>query len=85
MADELRLPVAHGEGRYYVEEDQLKKLFDDEQVWWTYTENPNGSIHDIAGVMDKTKTVAGLMPHPERAVADWMGSKAGLQFFSTLV
>lgn len=80
-----RLPIAHGEGRYFVEEDQVKKLFDDEQVWWTYEQNPNGSIENIAGVMNDKKNVAALMPHPERAVANFMGGQDGLNFFSSMV
>ncbi len=80
-----RLPVAHGEGRYFVEEDQVKKLFDDEQVWWTYEQNPNGSIENIAGVLNEKKNVAALMPHPERAVAEFMGGRDGLNFFTSLM
>lgn len=82
--NKVKLPIAHGEGRYFVEEDQVKKLFDDEQVWWTYEQNPNGSIENIAGVLNDKKNVAALMPHPERAVADFMGGQDGLCFFSSL-
>ena len=48
---------------------------------WTYGENPNGSVGDIAGVMNTAKNVAGLMPHPERALYDWMGGEDGRQIF----
>ncbi len=78
-----KLPIAHGEGRYFVEEDQVKALFDDDQVWWTYEENPNGSIENIAGVMNAKRNVAGLMPHPERAIAKDIGGIDGVQFFTT--
>jgi phosphoribosylformylglycinamidine synthase I len=81
-AEKIRLPVAHGEGRYCLEEDQVKQLFDNEQVWWCYEKNPNGSIEDIAGVMNEQKNVAGLMPHPERAMAEWMGGADGAVFFA---
>jgi phosphoribosylformylglycinamidine synthase len=81
----LRLPIAHGEGRFVMEEDQLKKLFDDEQVWWTYSENPNGSLRDVAGVCNAAKNVCALMPHPERAMFDWMGSEDGRKIFSALL
>jgi phosphoribosylformylglycinamidine synthase len=81
----LNLPIAHGEGRYFIEEDQLKKLFDDEQVWWVYENNPNGSVENIAGVMNEKKNVAGLMPHPERAMAEFMGSVDGKEFFASLL
>ncbi|OFZ15992.1 MAG: phosphoribosylformylglycinamidine synthase I [Bdellovibrionales bacterium RBG_16_40_8] len=80
-----KLPIAHGEGRYYIEDDQVKKLFDDEQVWCVYERNPNGSVENIAGVMNENKNVAGLMPHPERAVADFMGGSDGLSFFTSLL
>lgn len=81
----VRLPIAHGEGRFFVENDQVKKLFDDEQVWWVYERNPNGSVENIAGVLNENKNVAGLMPHPERAVADFMGGDGGLKFFTSLL
>ncbi|RME14676.1 MAG: phosphoribosylformylglycinamidine synthase subunit PurQ [Bdellovibrio sp.] len=81
----IQLPIAHGEGRYYLDEGEVKKLFDEEQVWWTYEENPNGSLEDIAGVMNELKNVAGLMPHPERAVFPWMGDESGRSFFQSLL
>jgi phosphoribosylformylglycinamidine synthase len=78
---EARLPIAHADGRFYVEDDELKRLQDQGQVWWTYRMNPNGSIADIAGVMNEKKNVAALMPHPERAIQEWMGGVAGRAFF----
>lgn len=77
-----RLPVAHADGRYFVEDDELKRLQDNEQIWFTYDSNPNGSIADIAGVKNKKGNVAALMPHPERAMAEWMGGRDGLGFFA---
>ena len=82
---QVTLPIAHGDGRYFVSQDECKALFDNEQVWWTYDENPNGSVNDIAGVMNAKKNVAGLMPHPERAMHDWMGGKDGKSFFESLL
>lgn len=73
----IKLPIAHGEGRYYAEKNELKDLWDQEQVWMTYVENPNGALDDIAGVCNKQKNVCGLMPHPERAMEDWMGGSDG--------
>jgi phosphoribosylformylglycinamidine synthase I len=81
----VRLPIAHGEGRYFIENDQVKRLFDDGQVWWTYDKNPNGSVEDIAGVLSDKKNVAGLMPHPERAIASFMGGESGIGFFTSLI
>lgn len=80
----VSLPIAHGEGRYFVNETGLKKLLDNNQVWLTYESNPNGSLYDIAGITDKMGRIAGLMPHPERAVADWMGGVEGSLFFEKL-
>lgn len=79
------IPVAHGDGRYYVSDDELKRIEDNSQVWLRYRQNPNGSIQDIAGVMNEQKNVAGLMPHPERAMFEWMGSTEGRKFFETLI
>lgn len=79
--DKVKLPIAHGMGRYYSEEDQIKKLFDNDQVWWTYTKNPNGALQDIAGIKNESGNVAALMPHPERAMSEWMGGSDGAWFF----
>ncbi len=76
-----RLPIAHGEGRYHIEPEQLEKIKSSGQVWLTYKDNPNGSVADIAGVLNENKNVAGLMPHPERAMFDWMGGDDGFSFF----
>lgn len=83
--ERVKLPIAHGEGRYYLEDDQVKRLFDEEQVWFQYEKNPNGSVENIAGVFNDKKNVAALMPHPERAVDLFMGGSDGLGFFTSLV
>lgn len=76
---ELRLPVAHGEGRYYADEDTLDRLEGEGQVVFRYTSNnPNGSLRNIAGVSNAAGNVVGLMPHPERAVNELLGSTDGL-------
>lgn len=82
--DKVSLPIAHGEGRYFLDEVGFKKLLDNNQIWLTYKRNPNGSLFDIAGITDKTGQIAGLMPHPERAMADWMGGQDGYLFFERL-
>lgn len=79
---DICLPIAHKEGRFYADKECIKKLEDQGQIWWKYTENPNGSLENIAGIMNEEKNVAGLMPHPERAVEEWMGGIAGRAFFS---
>ena len=63
----LTLPIAHGEGRYVIDEPGYQDLLSHSQILMTYQTNPNGSEHDIAGVCNKTRNVFGLMPHPERA------------------
>lgn len=79
---QARLPIAHGDGRFFVAADELKRLQDNGQIWWTYLDRaPNGSIAGIAGVMNETRNVAALMPHPERAIDDWMGGADGALFF----
>lgn len=78
----VKLPVAHGEGRFYADEDVLRKLEDHGQVWCRYVGNPNGSLNDIAGVTNEKGNVVALMPHPERAIFDWMGSSDGIRFFN---
>lgn len=78
--DNIKLPIAHGDGRYFVGAEDLKKIQDEDQIWLTYKNNPNGSVGNIAGVLNSNKNVAGLMPHPERAVAGWMGGLDGWGF-----
>ena len=80
----VTLPIAHGEGRYFLDKDGLRRLRDGDQIWLAYEDNPNGSLGNIAGVTDRTGRTAGLMPHPERAVADWMGGEDGRLFFEKL-
>jgi phosphoribosylformylglycinamidine synthase I len=82
-ASGVRLPIAHGEGRYYVEDDHLRRMEQAGQIWCRYeNENPNGSLKDIAGVSNEQKNVCGLMPHPERAMFEWMGGADGVQIMN---
>lgn len=75
------VPMAHADGRYFINEEGLKDLEANGQIWLTYRDNPNGSVASIAGVMNQKRNVAGMMPHPDRALFDWMGSTDGLEFF----
>ena len=77
----VHIPIAHKQGAFYCSSDQLKNLEDQGQIWWKYKKNHNGSLAHVAGLMNKAKNVAGLMPHPERAMANWMGSSDGRAFF----
>ena len=80
----IKLPIAHSEGRYTAHSETLEELKQNDQIWFTYSKNPNGSMLDIAGIVNKEKNIAGLMPHPERALEDWMGSDDGLPFFTNI-
>lgn len=84
LNQKINLPIAHGEGKFFAEMDSLKKIQDSGQILATYSKNPNGSSFDIAGVTNDMKNVVGLMPHPERAFYDWMGSTNGKGFFEWL-
>ena len=62
------LPISHSDGNFFADENTIKSLIDNNQIAYTYTENPNGSIENIAGISSKNMRILGLMPHPERAV-----------------
>jgi phosphoribosylformylglycinamidine synthase len=80
---ELRVPVAHHEGRYHADENTVRALFDEGRVVFTYRsdDNPNGALADIAGIASERKNVLGLMPHPERAAEAVLGSEDGRWIF----
>jgi len=74
----LRLQIAHGEGRYYADPETLEELKAEDRIAFRYVDNPNGSLDNIAGVLNRERNVLGLMPHPERASDPLMGSTDGL-------
>ena len=78
--EHIRLPIANGDGRFYAPENELRKIEGEGLVWLRYLKNPNGSLNNIAGIMNKEKNVAALMPHPERAIMEWMGGCDGWSF-----
>lgn len=80
----IRLPIAHGEGRYVIDEDGLKRIQDQDQIAFRYVVNPNGSVDDIAGVVNDRGNVLGLMPHPERATKELLGGIDGLLILKAL-
>ncbi len=82
----LSIPVKHGAGRYYAPPEMLAQLESSGQVVLRYAagENPNGSLDDIAGVVNESGNVFGLMPHPEHAVDVMTGSADGLELFASL-
>lgn len=90
----VTLPIAHGEGCYYADAETLKSLEDSNQIVWRYCDrqgnvtesaNPNGSMHNIAGICNREGNVLGMMPHPERAADAILGSTAGKGLFESLL
>ena len=90
----ITLPIAHGEGRYYAHEDTLKALEDNNQILFRYctatgeinpTGNPNGSLNNIAGIVNQQGNVLGMMPHPERAADSSLGNTDGKVLFESLL
>jgi phosphoribosylformylglycinamidine synthase len=82
--ERLVLPINHNEGNFTCDEATARQLFQNEQVVLTYTENPNGSLGDIAGICNEARNVVGLMPHPERASDPLLGSADGLRLLASL-
>ncbi|WP_339061020.1 phosphoribosylformylglycinamidine synthase subunit PurQ [Tepidibacillus marianensis] len=83
--EEIQIPIAHGEGNYYCDPDVLEELEKNNQIVFRYQSNPNGSIHDIAGIINKQGNVLGMMPHPERAVSQLLGSADGKRLFQSIL
>ena len=90
----LTMPISHGEGRYHADAETLARIKERHQVVFRYATaegrltrdaNPNGSLENIAGVMNETGTVVGLMPHPERAAEAAMGGTDGFLLFQSLL
>ena len=81
----VTFPIAHGEGRYQAEPDQLRALEDQGQVVLRYVRNPNGSVGDVAGLTNPAGNVLGLMPHPERACDAATGGVDGRRLLASLL
>ncbi len=81
----LRVPIAHGEGCYVADPRTLDELAAEDRIVFRYVENPNGSLGDIAGILNRERNVLGMMPHPERAADPLMGSTDGLGVFQSMV
>ncbi len=89
----LKIPIAHGEGKYFAKDDVVKKLNDNEQVLFRYCDkygkitpesNPNGSVENIAGVCNEQRNVIGMMPHPERAADENLQNVDGKVIFESV-
>ncbi|GGO06864.1 phosphoribosylformylglycinamidine synthase subunit PurQ [Saccharibacillus kuerlensis] len=83
--EEIIIPIAHGEGNYYCDEETLEELRANGQIAFRYKSNPNGSVDDIAGVTNKQGNVLGMMPHPERAVNEILGTVDGKKMFTSII
>lgn len=90
----LKIPIAHGEGRFYTDSETLKRLEENGQILFRYcdsngdvtdTANPNGSINNIAGICNDSKNVFGMMPHPERAADIELGNVHGYEIFKSII
>jgi len=81
----LHLPIAHGEGCYIADEKILDRLEAEDRVLFRYAEQCNGSMRDIAGILNDKRNVMGMMPHPERAADPLMGSTDGLTILNSLI
>ena len=88
------MPIAHGEGNYYADPEVIEKLENNNQIVFRYVNsdgepdlrsNPNGSRHNVAGIVNMQGNVLGMMPHPERAVESILGSADGLALFQSLI
>jgi phosphoribosylformylglycinamidine synthase len=89
----LQIPIAHGEGRYYADQTTMESIIANDQVIYRYCDaagnitpdsNPNGALHNIAGICNRERNVFGMMPHPERACSELLGNTDGRTIFNTL-
>ena len=85
VGDELSVPINHFEGNYTCDAETLARLRDEDRVVLRYLDNPNGSVDNIAGVCNEGRNVVGLMPHPERACDDLLGSADGAVLLGSLL
>ena len=81
----LKIPIAHFQGNYYVDEKTLQVLKENNQIVLKYIDNPNGSIEDIAGIINENQNIFALMPHPERASEHILGSEDGRYLFESVI
>jgi len=83
--DRIGVPIAHHDGNYTIDADGLARLRADDRIAFTYDDNPNGAMADIAGVLSENRRVLGMMPHPERAIEAVQGGTDGSVLFRSLV
>ncbi|MCU9850418.1 phosphoribosylformylglycinamidine synthase subunit PurQ [Defluviimonas sp. D31] len=80
----VRIPIAHHDGNYTIDDEGLKRLKDEDRIAFTYADNPNGATADIAGVLSANRRVLGMMPHPERMAEPEHGGTDGSVLFRSL-
>ena len=85
IGDKLKMPIAHKEGNYIANKETLKLLQDKDRIVFKYSDNPNGSQLDIAGITNDEGNVLGMMPHPERACDIILGSEDGKHIFESIL
>lgn len=83
--DVVDIPIAHHDGNYFADDVTLAELRDQDRIAFTYIDNPNGSLGDIAGILSQNRRVLGMMPHPERAADTGHGGTDGAALFRALV
>ena len=81
----ITVPIAHHDGNYNVDADNLARLQGEDRIAFSYTDNPNGSVADIAGVLSENRRVLGMMPHPERMAEALHGNAEGATLFANVV
>lgn len=81
---EITVPVAHHDGNYIADAETLARLRGEDRVAFRYTDNPNGAMDDIAGILSENRRVLGMMPHPERAADPALGGTGGAALFASL-
>lgn len=82
---QITMPIAHFDGNYFADDDTLNRLKKSGQIIFTYDDNPNGSLNDIAGISNEAGNVLGMMPHPERAIDPMHGGTDGLGLFKSVL
>ena len=81
----INIPIAHGEGNYFADDVTIARLEKNKQIMFRYVNNPNGSVHDIAGIINEQGNVLGMMPHPENHVDMFQKNTDGLGIFQSLI
>lgn len=81
----INIPIAHGEGNYVIDEKELEKIKANGQIIFTYEDNKNGSMDNIAGIVNEKGNILGMMPHPERACDEILNNTDGMKIFKSMI